>query len=48
MKRHRQKTSDKSQLVDRKLQAQELAQVRGGGISGSGHTANEDGVIHAQ
>jgi hypothetical protein len=52
MKKNRQKTGDRSQRLD----AQQLAWVRGGGIQGSGHAADngvisvqkEDGVIHTQ
>ncbi len=43
MKKNRKKTGDRSHRLD----AQQLASVRGGGIQGSGH-AVENGVIHLQ
>jgi hypothetical protein len=52
MKKNRQKTGDRSH----RLGAQQLAWVRGGGIQGTGHAAdngvihmqNDNGVIHSQ
>lgn len=46
MKKNRQKTGDRSHHLGR-LDAQQLACVRGGGIQGSGHAA-DNGVIHMQ
>jgi hypothetical protein len=55
MKKNR-KPSSKALIVDRQLQAQGLALVRGGDngvlhmqtVVGGGVSANENGVIHAQ
>ena len=55
MKKNRQKTVDRSHHLGR-LGEQQLAWVRGGGIQGTGHAADngvisiqkEDGVIHLQ